>query len=188
MILEEIFGELLDKNLQMLINGECSLSFCKTFFILTFQKLKDMNDELTAQVLELQQQVHSRNKSEHSGSQTPHFGSRIPIREGSFLSDYVKTKRGVRSSVSSGKMSQLVTIHLQMWTNRYTWDVVTFLSLVCIYIYTVYTPLSILTGHSLINRCINGCLQISANVMYMIICIPSDFSVSAFSDTYIYVF
>eukprot|EP00105_Crassostrea_gigas_P025504 XP_011446112.1 PREDICTED: ninein-like protein isoform X2 [Crassostrea gigas] len=65
------------------------------------QKLKDMNDELTAQVLELQQQVHSRNKSEHSGSQTPHFGSRIPIREGSFLSDYVKTKRGVRSSVSS---------------------------------------------------------------------------------------
>lgn len=81
-------------------------------FILTFQKLKDMNDELTAQVLELQQQVHSRNKSEHSGSQTPHFGSRIPIREGSFLSDYVKTKRGVRSSVSSGKMSQFVTIHL----------------------------------------------------------------------------
>lgn len=96
----------------LLINGDCSLSFCKTFFILTFQKLKDMNDELTAQVLELQQQVHSRNKSEHSGSQTPHFGSRIPIREGSFLSDYVKTKRGVRSSVSSGKMSQLVTIHL----------------------------------------------------------------------------
>lgn len=55
-----------------------------------------------------------------------------------------------------------------------------------VYIYTVYTPLSILTGHSLINRCINGCLQISANVMYMNICIPSDFSVSAFSDTYIY--
>ncbi|XP_056021041.1 ninein-like protein isoform X3 [Ostrea edulis] len=65
------------------------------------QKLKDMNDELTAQVLELQQQMNSRNKSEHSGSQTPNFGSRIPIREGSFLSDYVKTKRGVRSSVSS---------------------------------------------------------------------------------------
>ncbi|XP_078313174.1 uncharacterized protein LOC111128949 isoform X3 [Crassostrea virginica] len=66
------------------------------------QRLKDMNDELTAQVLELQQQVQTRNKSEHSGSQTPHFsGSRIPIREGSFLSDYVKTKRGVRSSVSS---------------------------------------------------------------------------------------
>lgn len=153
----------------MLINGVCSLSFYKPFFILTFQKLKDMNDELTAQVLELQQQVHSRNKSEHSGSQTPHFGSRIPIREGSFLSDYVKTKRGVRSSVSSGKMSQFVTIHLQMWTNRYTWDVVIFLSLVCIY--TEYTPLSILTGDSLINRCINGCLQISANVMYINICI-----------------
>ncbi|XP_061164578.1 ninein-like [Saccostrea echinata] len=65
------------------------------------QRLKDMNDELTAQVLELQQQIYSRNKSEHLGSQTPNFGSRIPIREGSFLSDYVKTKRGVRSSVSS---------------------------------------------------------------------------------------
>ncbi|XP_062574598.1 ninein-like protein isoform X2 [Saccostrea cucullata] len=65
------------------------------------QRLKDMNDELTAQVLELQQQIGSRNKSEHSGGLTPHFGSRIPIREGSFLSDYVKTKRGVRSSVSS---------------------------------------------------------------------------------------
>lgn len=74
-----------------------------------------MNDELTAQVLELQQQMNSRNKSEHSGSQTPNFGSRIPIREGSFLSDYVKTKRGVRSSVSSGKVSLPPPV---MWTNR----------------------------------------------------------------------
>ena len=101
--------------------------------LLALQRLKDMNDELTAQVLELQQQVQTRNKSEHSGSQTPHFsGSRIPIREGSFLSDYVKTKRGVRSSVSSGKVSpQLALLHLYIYGLTEPWDVVAFSRLSC---------------------------------------------------------
>ena len=101
--------------------------------LLALQRLKDMNDELTAQVLELQQQVQTRNKSEHSGSQTPHFsGSRIPIREGSFLSDYVKTKRGVRSSVSSGKVSpQLALLQLYIYWLTESWDVVAFSRLSC---------------------------------------------------------
>ncbi|KAK3093147.1 hypothetical protein FSP39_011849 [Pinctada imbricata] len=64
--------------------------------------LKDMTDELTAEVESLKQQIHSKGKSEQKSSNKFYeMGSRIPIREGSFLSDYVKTKRGVRTSVSS---------------------------------------------------------------------------------------
>lgn len=46
------------------------------------QKLKDMNDELTAQVLELQQQVHSRNKknSEDEGLHIPNHPGRVRRR------------------------------------------------------------------------------------------------------------
>lgn len=64
-----------------------------------------MTDELTAEVENLKQQIHSQGKSEQKSSNKFYeMGSRIPIREGSFMSDYVKIKRGVRTSVSSGKL------------------------------------------------------------------------------------
>lgn len=65
--------------------------------------LKDRNDELTAELETIKQQFPALKKKDGSIGRSPRgFGSRIPVREGSLVSDYIKSgRRGVRSSLSS---------------------------------------------------------------------------------------
>ncbi|XP_069117416.1 ninein-like protein isoform X3 [Argopecten irradians] len=65
--------------------------------------LKDRNDELTAELETIKQQFPALKKKDGSIGRSPRgFGSRIPVREGSLVSDYIKSgRREVRSSLSS---------------------------------------------------------------------------------------
>lgn len=69
--------------------------------------LKDRNDELTAEL----ENVKHMLPNIHGKTGTPNdWSSKIPIREGTFLSDYIKTKRGsARSSVSDVSDDESVT-------------------------------------------------------------------------------
>ena len=67
-----------------------------------FQDLKDRNDELTAEIESVKHLLP--NIKGKAGTPCDWPLSKIPIKDGSFLSDYIKTKRGsARSSVSGIK-------------------------------------------------------------------------------------